>query len=1132
MADSSASLDLSRLKPGARIRLPGRSDVVQLIVATPGPFWDLVFDGPEGLGKVTLAEDELGLVRVEEESAHVPLDADPERFRLGIEARRIQTAFTWDMAAVAVSNIQPLPHQLEAVYGDFMREPRLRFLLADDPGAGKTIMAGLYMKELELRRAGDRILVVTPASLRPQWARELSDRFQLTFQQMDAAVFDANPMENPWDLFDRVIVSRDFLRTERARDALAQAEREWDLAVIDEAHGFTLRIDRDGLIDHRSERYKAAEVVSRQAHRLILMTATPHSGRDSSLWALLRLLDIDAVGDRCPNSLQVPKHLFRRMPKERMRDMSGRPLFRPRHPKTISYNLEGLEWDLYVAVTDFISTKLVEIKGSGRRTTAGFALTTMQRRLASSPRAIRRTLERRMGRLEQALADPKEYLRKRKDFQASLADDDELLDDLDEETRWALEEEALDALLPETETELAAELEALGPLLTLAQEVEALRKEHKLTELLEVVHSEGLKEDRRKQLLIFTEHRDTLEYLVENLAEDFDVAVIHGGMKLAERIEQERAFRERAQIMVATEAAGEGINLQFCHLMVNYDIPWNPNRLEQRMGRIHRIGQTEDVYIFNLVAGNTREGYVLKTLLRKMEAMGIAMGDKVFDVIGATFAGYRLRELIESVLTGEMTKEQAAETLGGEEPDPRAIARANELLQDALAQHHLDWEAERDRAQRAQERRLPPSYFERFFMDAITLAGGNAQRRLDPGTLRVDRSPTALVAASRVRGATRRIAPSYARLTFDKAVATRPRHSAEEAALPPAELCGPGHPFFDALVAFVISRTEEDVRRGAQLMDPDILAPAVVRFLTFDVVDGNGEIVHRVMTSAREVGGRREPDRLASLFDLVAARSDVAAPAIESGDSDLVTWARQQLFEPVYRTAVADRVHVADVQEDFLRRSFGTLLASADEAVFAAEDEAAAGVQGADGRLRKAEIQKETYEQRMHARLVEVERSRAVTRGPVTVIGTALLLPMHPETDGGHTPGLSDEDIERVAVDIATRHETDNGWTVTSVEADNVGFDLRSLKNGSRRCIEVKGRAGIAMVELTWGEFTKAQELGEDYWLYVVLDCAEPAPRLFRVQDPARALAASWAPSLDVRFRVAPDPVIEASARA
>ena len=236
----------------------------------------------------------------------------------------------------------------------------------------------------------------------------------------------------------------------------------------------------------------------------------------------------------------------------------------------------------------------------------------------------------------------------------------------------------------------------------------------------------GLREDRSKQLLIFTEHKDTLDYLVENLSEQFEVAVIHGGLKLAERIEQERLFRERAQIMVATEAAGEGINLQFCHLMVNYDIPWNPNRLEQRMGRIHRIGQTQDVYIFNLVAENTREGYVLKTLLRKMERMGDVLGDKVFDVIGDTFAGYRLRELIERVIAGEISKEEAAEQVGGSEPDPQILARANELLQDALAEHHIDWEHERDRADRAQERRLPPVYFRRFFEDAMALAGGVA----------------------------------------------------------------------------------------------------------------------------------------------------------------------------------------------------------------------------------------------------------------------------------------------------------------------------------------------------------------------------------------------------------------------
>jgi len=1133
------TVDVEQLKPDARVRFPGHSVAVTLVAVKPGPFYDFFFIGPSGPDRITLAEEELGDVEILELVSTLPFDGDPTRFRLGIEARRIETAFAYDMAAVAVSNIQPLPHQLEAVYGDFLREPRLRFLLADDPGAGKTIMAGLYMKELELRRVGDRILVVTPANLRPQWARELSERFQLSFQQMDSSVFDSNPSENPWDVFDRVIVSRDFLRTERAREALGAADRDWDLAVVDEAHGFTLAITGKGYIDRKSERYKAAEVVSRRAHRLILMTATPHSGRDSSLWGLLRLLDIDAWGDRCPTKLTIPKGVFRRTPKEVMKDMAGNDLFKPRHPKTIGYELEGDEWALYDAVTQFVSVRLAEIRGSHQRTTAGFALTTMQRRVASSVRAIRRTLERRVQRLDDAIADPETYLRSRKAFRESFLDDPDALEDLTEEQLWDLEEQALDALLPETVAELEAEREALGPLLTQAQDLEARRTERKLSELMDVVRNLGLREDRSKQLLIFTEHKDTLNYLVENLAEQFEVAAIHGGLKLAERIEQERLFRERAQIMVATEAAGEGINLQFCHLMVNYDIPWNPNRLEQRMGRIHRIGQTQDVYIFNLVAQNTREGYVLHTLLQKMERMGDVLGDKVFDVIGDTFAGYRLRDLIERVIAGEISKEAAAEEVGGSEPDPQILARANELLQDALAEHHIDWEHERDRADRAQERRLPPVYFKRFFEDAMALAGGVVTSRLDPGTLRVARSPDGLVARSRAAGATRRIAPSYERLTFEKDIVTRPRRSEEERTLPQAELCGAGHPLFDALVGHAIRATREDVERGALLFDPDAEQPAILRFLSFDALDGNGEVVRRVFATAREqLDGRIELERSASLFDFASRPADLqpsaSSPDIAPEDEDLVTWARQHLFETSFRDAGAERASVADIQEDFVSRSFGALLVAADEAAMAAEDELDRGITGAEGRLRKAELTKETYDVRRADRLQAIKRSRTVTRGPVTILGSALILPIQAGAGGLPDGGrFSDPDIERIAVDVATRYETEvRSASVTSVEADNVGFDLLSTRGGDRRCIEVKGRAGVALVELTWSEFSKAQELGSDYWLYVVLDCAQPTPRLYRVQDPARTLAAAWTASHDVRFRVDPEPVIEAARQA
>jgi SNF2 family DNA or RNA helicase len=1133
------AVDVDRLREGTQVRFPGHDDVVSLIAVRPGPFWEFFFDGPSGPGKHVLAESELTGIEVVETLGELRFDGDPVQFRLGVEAHRIDIAFAYEMAGVAVSNIQPLPHQLEAVYECFLREPRLRFLLADDPGAGKTIMAGLYMKELILRRAGDRILVVSPANLRPQWVRELAERFQLDFVQLGASHFDASLGENPWDQFDKIVVSRDFLRTDRAREAFDAADKDWDLAVVDEAHGFTISVDGKGYISKRSERYKAAEAVARRSHRLILMTATPHSGRDYSLWALLRLLDLDAWGDRCPSRLEVPGQRFRKVSKEIMRDMAGNKLFKDRHPQRAEYEITGREWDLYSQVTEFVSGKLREIRGEKSKTTAGFALTTMQRRVASSTRAIRKTLQRRLERLDKALEDPAAYLRNRKAFQNTLLADVDDIEDLDEESRWQAEEAALEEWLPGTIAELEAERDAVRPLLALAQQVEDSRTERKLTELLDVVASLGLRQDRRRQLLIFTEHKDTLDYLVENLSKDFEVAQIHGQMKLPDRIAQERYFREIAQIMVATEAAGEGINLQFCHLMVNYDIPWNPNRLEQRMGRIHRIGQTEDVYIFNLVASNTREGYVLNVLLKKMENMGHALGDKVFDVVGQAI-GANLREVLEAVIAEELTKEQAAAAFGGDEVDPATKARADELLESALARDHLDWEAERDRAARAEERRLPPSYFERFFADAITHAGGKVTKRLDPGTWRVDRTPTVLVARSRTTSGLRQIAPDYKRLTFDKSIATRPRGE-EEASLPAAELCGPGHPLFDALVGYMIERTATEVGKGALFFDPDIDEPTVLRFLTGDVTDGNGDVVRRTLTAVRVTPeGRIEAAPAASLYDVIPPGTDShAAPehprALEAAQADaqLVMWARQHLFEQVFQQAKAEREHVAAIQDDFLKRSFGALIAQADSAIIAAEEEIEHGVQGAEGRLRKAELVKEQHEQRRKARLDETQRGRNVMRGDVTVAGSALLLPLpaseQPAELSGDADTLSDADVEQIAVRLASRYETSRGAAVRSVEDENLGFDLLSTLGLERRCIEVKGRAGVARVELTWSEFAKSQELGDDYWLYVVLDCVTDQPRLYRVRNPAKALAGAWEPALDVRYRIAPEPVIEAS---
>ena len=1132
--------DASQLVPDSRVRFPGGEDVVTLVRVRQGPFWEFVFRDPAGgLGEVTLHEAELAAIEVVTAFESPAFDGDPSRFRLGVEALRIENAFRHDMPGLAVSLISPLPHQLDAVYGVFLEEPMLRFLLADDPGAGKTIMAGLYIKELMLRRAADRVLIVSPANLRPQWQRELAERFGIHCAQFDSSTLDANPTQNPWDLHDFVIVSRDWLKREEVLDAFSAAEKDWDLAILDEAHGYTLQVDARGRIKKRSERYRAAERIAEKSHRLICLTATPHSGRNSSLWSLLRLVDRDAYGEICPSGpIDLNPRHYRKVTKERMVDMAGNSLFKPRHPHTVGYSLSGAEWDLYEAVTRFVSTELARIRGGATAGVAGFALTTMQRRLASSVRAIKRTLERRVARLERALEDPEAYLRSSRQFAELISPDGpEAMAELAEEERWAVEERVLDEWLPSTVDELRAELEVVRPLLTQAEDTEAAGTEVKWNQLLDVLDERGLRRERSLKLLIFTEHKDTLDFLFEKLqAEGFEVAVIHGGMRLRDRIAAEKHFREQAQIMVATEAAGEGINLQFCHLMVNFDIPWNPNRLEQRMGRIHRIGQTRDVHIYNLVAMNTREGAVLHTLLNKLDNMAETLGESVFDVIGEIFAGTRLAELIERVLAGEVTQQEAVDALGGASIDPEVEARFRALTAKALATEHLDWEKQADHAERAADRRLPPTYMERFFVDAIECLGGTVAKRLD-GTLRVDRTPDRLVAASRLAGATREIYPRYERLTFDRDAALGAVTAGGHGSGPAPELCGPGHPLFDAALSEVVEHTRADVGAGAAFRSPETSVPTMVHFVTADSVDGNKETVHRAFATISDTPGGVLTSERVILYDLIPHEGE-APTLVASKDDAVIDWARAHEFERHYQRTRSERGRAADIAEHYLERAFSVLLSGYQNELLDLDADVEAGVTGAAARLRKTELARAESEAKRTRRLGEVQRARNVTRGPVRILARALVLPF--EADEGadersaslgdkHT-ALSNREIEQIAIGVATRYETEvRGAEVRSLEADNVGFDLLSTKGSDRRRIEVKGRAGVGSVALTWSEFNKAVELGNRYWLYVVLRCAGERPSLYRIPNPAETLANAWSPNLDVRYRVAAEDVISAA---
>ncbi|MFG3130198.1 helicase-related protein [Streptomyces tendae] len=1138
--------DPQRLIAGARLRLPGHTEPVTVIQVQPGAYWEFLVKGDAGdYRSVSLPEDELPGIEVVDVGGERRYDSDARVFRLGVEARRIRTRFQNDMGALSVSSIEPLPHQLEAVYGRFLEEPRLRFLLADDPGAGKTIMTGLYIKELQLRGAADRVLIVAPANLGFQWQRELDERFRIAARRITRNTLDADPMANPWESDGVFIVSRDLLKTETVLASFAAAQRPWDLAVLDEAHGYTLKVNKRGAIDNRTGRYKAAERVARHAERLLLLTATPHSGREESLWGLMRLLDRDAYGDRCPDRVEIMPHHYSRTTKEQMVDLRGRPLFRPRVAHTVAYTLDGAELDLYNRVSQFITQGLAEIRrertDGGRASVSGFALTTMQRRLASSVRAICRTLQRRVERLERELELPT----------ATATDvDSTLLDkntngDRPEDERWALEEQALDQLsLFRDPEEIGAELDLLRPLLAQAEETALLGGEIKLQELWKILDQYGVGDDASKKLLVFTEHKDTLDFLVRELSPHFDVAVIHGGLRPAERVQAERDFREHAQIMIATEAAGEGINLQFCHLMVNYDIPWNPNRLEQRMGRVHRIGQTENVHIFNLVAANTKEGHVLATVLGKIETMrqNEALGDQVFDVIGEILSGYRLPELLEAVVSGERTSEDAAAQFGTDdgEFDDQLIARMRELSEKALVTGHIDWRIQRQETTRAEERRLPPEHLKRFFLDAVDHLHGQARERLDHASIRVTRTPDILIARDRDLGTLRQLQPTYERVTFDKSVAVQRLAQDPESGAPRAELCGPGHPLFEAILDLVIEQTASALQRGAVFHDPGLSAPALLHILEGEVTDGHRSTVHRSMASVIEVAGEFLPTS-GALYDLLPGRpaqptGEGLAPA--RPESQLITWARANVYEARLREVRERRARTADIQEEFLTTSFRTLLARYDSELLDLDEELEEGRAGAEGRHRKTELIRRTVLERRDRRIADTARTRQVDRGPVTVLAQAVLLPPPASSNpvdvwaehAANGRGLSDPEIERIAVQISMDHEYAHGSEdLRSVEADNLGFDLVSQRAETTRYIEVKGRAGVGSVELTWSEYIAAGKFGPAYWLYVVLDCATDHPRLYRIQDPAVALAGKFRPTHEVRYSVAPGPVIEAA---
>lgn len=1097
--------------------------------------------------KRPLSPDELaGLTVVR--GVSFTFDGEPETFLVGVEAHRIRIAHQFDpLFAVNSSVVDVLPHQVEAVYRYLLPMPRIRFLLADDTGAGKTIMAGLLIKELLFRGVINKVLIITPGGLTGQWQDEMQDKFGLSFRRINRAAFDAEPGQFARSDDGLFIVSIDFISGHDGCLNAAQ-ETQWDMIIVDEAHKLSA-YEYGSKVD-RSRRYQAVEALVPRTDHILFLTATPHRGRKDTFRRLLMLLDEDLfqkdeyvthhvrqavsqyTGEQFEGENTIIRHrnrFFLRRLKEEMLDWDEHPLFKPRHTNTAGYDLTPQELELYEAVTKYVRSRRKEAKAKRNRNVE-LTLLVMQRRLASSIRAITKTLKNRLSALDEVLkmlSDPSRSAAEKKRLLRG-SDDDIPKDivqyeELDENERDAVDKRIFRQVLSDKPEDVEQERIEVANLFHMA---ELLRNhpEAKFTELLTVLDTSDVIRREDEKLVIFTEHKDTMDGLEERLKQKgYTVVCIHGSMDVDARKQVQRDFRTRAKILIATDAAGEGINLQFCRFLINWDIPWNPNRLEQRMGRIHRYGQHDDVWVYNLVAVNTREGSVLAKVLQKLDVMREQMGtDRVYDVIDELLEDVPLVELLQKAIDVEDRYEALEKTQSC--LDTNLQGRAEELISLQKKQSlssRVNIREARELRDASDERRLQPHFVEKFFIRAYTAAGGTVTEDKHFPVIHLGKNPTALIEMA--RQAHFPLADKYdTPFVFDKelvSVASKirvPDHT---------RLLGPGHPLFNVLLEWAMRSAADAFAKGAVLLDPNLEMAQRIWLVRSSVLDGRREekkrLAHEQLSVVIADNAGFRATSPASLLNAVAPESIVTSMSLPEHDVEEVqVWAYESLTEKQLEKVRNHRQNECDVRREYLQTTFTELVLELQEKLNNLQQAQLFGDDDVEERT-KLEQRVQELKRRKADRLAELELMLRLNANLPDVLTSALMIPApvasSDQDDGTLKHGVPmkrDDDVERIAMDAAMQYELSRGWTPVDVSQDGEHYDIRSESpTGEKRYIEVKGRAQSGAVVLTGPEVDKLRQLGDRAWLYVVCACKSPSPVLRYIQDPIPKL------NLDALYR-------------
>lgn len=1059
-------------------------------------------------------------------------DGNGADFQLTCEAKRIDLAFLFDpMMAIHTSNVDPLPHQITAVYESLLPRQPLRFVLADDPGAGKTIMAGLYIRELIMRADSHRILIVAPGSLVEQWRDELFEKFGLEFHVYSSVLEQASPSGNPFDDYPRLIVRLDQLsRNEELQEKLCAPG--WDLAVFDEAHKLSAHYYGSKL--EKTGRFRFAEKLGSHTRHLLLMTATPHNGKEEDYQLFLSLLDSDRFYGKFRDGVHKvdATDLMRRMVKEELVKFDGTPLFPERRAYTVNYMLSNIESALYEAVTEYVKTemgKADELEGA-RKGSVGFALTALQRRLASSPEAIYQSLKRRRERLESRLRDERLGVRGRQAMAETIAVVPEDDDDLNAEEQEGLEETLIDeATAAKTVAELEAEIVILRELERQAKAVVASGQDRKWDELSKIIQNNPEMRDasgRRRKIIIFSEHRDTLNYLHDKIAGVLGnpdaIVTIHGGTHRDERRKRQALFRSDPDVcvLVATDAAGEGVNLQNANLMVNYDLPWNPNRLEQRFGRIHRIGQTEVCHLWNLVAKETREGDVYHRLLNKLEVESVALKGRVFDILGEVFEDTSLKDLLmQAIRYGDSPEVRARLTTKIDQVldhnHLKSLLDRNALAQETMSTERLF--AVKEEMEKAEARRLQPYFVRAFFLKALDALGGTAHPR-EGGRYEVTHVPAAIRERDRrLTGRNRRehepVLRRYERICFERE-AIQPL---DKPGLPRAVLMHPGHPLMLSISDMILEQHANLMRQGAILIDPadEGLEPALLFLLTHEIKSGDGTVLSKRLQFVRVTSdGNAEFAGWAPHLDLEPLieserellKGTLAAPWIASGQEARAVALAAATLVPEHYAEVAHRrvAHVEKTLAAVHERLSKEIAFWQDRWLKLKED----GEAGKDVRLNLENARRTIadLESRLEARRKELQSMRHVANGTPVVLGAALVIPagllsklrgdepVDPIAATFATDTAARKKIELLAMNAVRRTEEAQGCRVVDVSAAKCGWDLTSYppaingKQPNPRHIEVKGRIkGASTITVTRNEMIYAFNQGDKFVLAVAI---------------------------------------------